>query len=648
VQGLKTDSVSRLGVRSFLFLVLGLGSVLPVTLLGFNQAERWTRSEVEAADRQALAAAQSAADQLSWAMVSYVHASESFAAQIGLLAEPTRAALIPVLLTHIVHHPEFIGAYVADVRGKSLLHVFANREIAEGGHDYGDRDYFQEVLRTHETAISRVQIGRVTKVLSVNVASPVLGTSGNLAGITCSPVDLQRVTEQAKATVGGMLGGRLVIVDSEGQKIVDSGSLASARTLDVSKLPLFAELAPGHRTLRQGPDETGESDRAAAVGLAAPVSHWRVIALTPQRVVDAHARQIRHQTVALSLALVLAALVLSAWLSGWLARPLRSLAATAEAVQHGDHAPSPSVSSGAPREIAQLTKAIAAMIARLRGHAENLEALVRARTQELSRSNHELTGALATIRDNERRIYEDIEKARLFQERMLPLVPTVSGLELAVHYAPLERVSGDIYDLTLIAPNRLRVFLADATGHGVQASMRTILLKTAYDRLRPLHTDPARLLEALNAYLVGEFPDGELHCTASCLDFVIHESEIEVRYANGGNPPLFVLTPGLPAREVYAGGPLLGAELLLWPAAETFRLERGQLLLVCSDGLSEQTNAKRARFDGQLGEFRLDFSADAAAVISELRRDFDDFRGNTQVVDDVTLIALRVLAEVAA
>ena len=60
-------------------------------------------------------------------------------------------------------------------------------------------------------------------------------------------------------------------------------------------------------------------------------------------------------------------------------------------------------------------------------------------------------------------------------------------------------MSGETYDIALLGENRLRVFLADATGHGVQASMRTILLKRAYDRLRPLHADPARLLEALNA-----------------------------------------------------------------------------------------------------------------------------------------------------
>jgi serine phosphatase RsbU (regulator of sigma subunit) len=631
-------------VRAFLFVVLGIGSVLPVTLLGFQQAERWTRSEVEAADRQALAAARSAADQVSWAMMSYVHTSESFAAQVALLAEPTRSALMPLLDTHVAHHPEFLGAYVADARGMSRLHVFANREFADGGHDYGDRDYYQEILRTGKTAISHVQIGRVTKLLSVNVASPIFGASHKLTGITCSPIDLRSITEQAKTTVQGMVGGRLVLVDGEGQEIADSRDNSAIAPVNVALRPLFAELESQRGELRQGLDELDVPVRAAAVGLGAPVARWRIVVLTPQLIVDAHARQTRNQTVLLSLALVLAALVLSAWLSGWLARPLRALAATAETVQRDEHAPLPSVVAGAPREIAQLTQAIAAMIARLRAHADNLEALVHARTEQLSQSNSELSHALSTIRDNERRIYDDIEKARLFQVRMLPVVPTLAGLELAVLYAPLERVSGDIYDLTPMAANRLRLFLADATGHGVQAAMRTILLKTAYDRLRPLHADPAQLLEALNAYLVDEFPEGELHCTASCIDLVVHADAVEVLYASGGNPPLFVLTPGQPVREVYAGGPLLGAERLPWPEPDRFRLEPGELLLVCSDGLSEQTNSEHTRFDGQLATFRRG-PAGAAATISSLKQHFDAFRGSTEVTDDVTVIAVRVPLE---
>jgi serine phosphatase RsbU (regulator of sigma subunit) len=173
--------------------------------------------------------------------------------------------------------------------------------------------------------------------------------------------------------------------------------------------------------------------------------------------------------------------------------------------------------------------------------------------------------------------------------------------------------------------------------------MRTILLKSAYDRLTLLYADPARMLEALNAYLVDEFPDGDLHCTACCLDLVFGADFVDVVYANGGNPPLFVFSPGGAFREVYAGGPLLGAEHLDWPAPESFRLEPGELMLVCSDGLSEQPNSERARFDTELPTLRLDGDPSAAAAVSILTSAFEAFRGDRSVSDDITLIAVRAL-----
>ncbi len=55
-------------------------------------------------------------------MVSYVPASETFAAQVALLPEPGRAALMPIMDVHVAHHPEFLGAYVANAQGTSPLH----------------------------------------------------------------------------------------------------------------------------------------------------------------------------------------------------------------------------------------------------------------------------------------------------------------------------------------------------------------------------------------------------------------------------------------------------------------------------------------------------------------------------------------------
>lgn len=639
--------MAKLGVRSLLFVALGVSSVVPVGLLGISQAERWQESELEAVDRQATAAARLAADQVALSVLGFVNASETVAAQAAAVPGFDHEGVRLALATHVQHHPAFLGAYAADASGTSLVAVAKNGAPAEAGLSYRDRRYFQELVATHRSTISRVQLGRVTHVASVTISSPIFDARGTFIGFTCTSLDLAGITEQAKKSVLGMAGGRLLLIDGEGRIIADSSGASGLEPRDVSQVALLAPNAPVERPeLRSGLDEAGRLMRAMAVGLAAPVAGWHVVAMTPQATVDAHARQLRNQTVVFVLVLMLAALGAAAWLAGWLARPLRALAVTADALTAGDfEVPLPVSTPSAPREMQRLTSAISSMIDKLRSHAHELEGLVALRTRELSRTNQELQAALEIIGDNERRMREDIAKARLFQERMLSVLPERPGLDLAARYVPLEEVSGDLYDVCELKDGRLRVLLVDATGHGVQASMRTIFLKSTYDRLKYDSSDPAHALAQLNELLVAEFPEGELHSEASCLDLEPRADGVEVSFASAGSSPLFVLSVEAPPREYFTGGPLLGVESVDWPPVERFRLAAGELLLVSSDGLFEQWDEQRRRFDAVLGELRR-APHGAEATLALLMRKLEAFRGAQPLADDVTVIAIGVKASI--
>jgi len=627
----------RLGVRAFLFLALGASAVMPVALLGFDQAERWAASELSATDRQALAAARAAAGQLSLAMLGYMHAARAFSAQLGGGGSLEPAVLQTALRAHVENHPEFLGAYVANAQGRSLLHL-RGEDFLRGGVDYSDRDYFHEIVKTHRATISGVHVGRVTGVLTVQVAAPIQDAAGTLLGITCSSADLGEITSRAQQTVLGMQEGRVVVVDGDGRRIADSSATGPLAPEDVSEMPLFAPTRSSQPELRIGDDDRGTPVRAVAVALEPPVSAWHVLALTPQTVIDAQARRVKRQTFALGLTLGLAALLVAAMLASWFARPLRALAASALAVTRGDFDSLPKVPRSAPREVTQLTRAVRAMIESLSSHARDLERQVAARTTDLSRANAEISDALSTIQRHERSRDEDLAQARLFQAKLLPELPQRGDIAIVAHYAPLDQVSGDIYDVTELDDGRVRIFLADATGHGVQASLRTLILKGAYDTLKTHAARPNDLLDALNARLVGEFPESDLLCSACCVDIRTSPDGAEVTCANAGSVPLYVLAAHQAPEERYTDGPLLGADHVTWPEPLSFRLERGQLLLLATDGLVEQPNAARQRFDGRLTQLDLGAVPDAGAALGRLLIEFESFADGRPIRDDVTVL----------
>ncbi len=636
--------LARFGVRTYLFLALVTTAVAPVALFAWNRTAHLATIEFEAADRQTVATARAATQQILLALQGYTRAAETLSAQTASSELLDPIALVEALYNHLTHHPEFLGAYVADARGLSLASVAPDGELLGVPVDYSDRDYFRELLRTRRTTISRAAVGRVTQVLSVQLVAPVLDPNLRLMGFTCSSLDLSAITETAKRTADGLTEGRVIILDNYGTLIGDSSTSQVLKPTSKSTVSLYAAPHGSEPELRVGLDDHLQLVRSAVLRLPAPLEGWSVVAAVPQARVHEQVQRMRYAALKFGAAFCALAVLLSAWLATTIARPLRSLAEAARVVTQGDLSVPFSLPRKAPRELHHLGLALRTMLGALRLHAERLEGLVAERTSELQDKNAELVDAMGLLHEKERRLRSDVEQAKLFQQALLPKEVDYAGLDIATHFAPLEQVSGDIFDVCATGPDTVRLFLADATGHGVQASMRTILLKATYDRLKLQHATPNDLLAALNASLLSESIGSELHCTACCVDIHRFAEGASVTLACAGAPPLYVLTVNELAREIYAKGPLMGVMETTMPEPIQFQLACGQVLLVTSDGLLEQWDPSRNRFEHELGRFRAAENQNAKATLLELLERFETFRAGTSVDDDITAIAVRIVA----
>jgi len=193
------------------------------------------------------------------------------------------------------------------------------------------------------------------------------------------------------------------------------------------------------------------------------------------------------------------------------------------------------------------------------------------------------------------------------------------------------------------APGCYRVFLADATGHGVQASLRTIVLKSEYDRLKDLHETPSRLLAELNERLVKSFRPQEMSSTVCCFDVDLRPPHAPVlRYANGVNPDLLrVSLRGIEA--IYCDGPMLGLPSWTPPTLLEIPLAAGDTLVACSDGACEQLGPSREPFDLKAAVERAAHAAgDPQALLDAVWRDLETFRRDVPRADDVTLLAVHI------
>ncbi len=254
--------------------------------------------------------------------------------------------------------------------------------------------------------------------------------------------------------------------------------------------------------------------------------------------------------------------------------------------------------------------------------------------------NRELRAAMQELQERDARLLEDEEAARELQQRLLPELPVMEGVRASVHYRPLDRVSGDIYDLAVTKDGRLRVFVADATGHGVAAGLTTMFLRSEYEVAKRSQATPAKVLGALNARLTGSYGSLRMRFTALVAD--LDPATGVLTYATAAHAAPLLVRDGR-VEELTSGGTFVGVVEGAGFVQERVQLVAGDGLVVFTDGLSEASRADGVSF-GEAPE-----GLDAVCVTAMASDDpagavgaaLDGFLAGRAVPDDVTVVVLR-------
>jgi ligand-binding sensor domain-containing protein/serine phosphatase RsbU (regulator of sigma subunit) len=282
--------------------------------------------------------------------------------------------------------------------------------------------------------------------------------------------------------------------------------------------------------------------------------------------------------------------------------------------------------------------AVRLRVGQLRARARELEQKVSERTAQLG-------NALGLLREKDARLNEDLVRAREFQRRILPRLPNDDEVRFSAVYKPADLVGGDVYDVCALGPRRFRALVADTTGHGIQASLRTMVLKTEYDRIKLGAAGPGDALRELNRNVTSTYPNLEMRCSACCFDVERRaDGTATLRYASAAHPPLLRLSRR-GVEEVQASGTFVGVVVEAPFREIELQLERGDLLVAYTDGLFEQEDTTGAPFGlERIKSVLLATRRRASEATQALEEAFDEFAGGRAMDDDVLLLCVEVAA----
>ncbi len=260
------------------------------------------------------------------------------------------------------------------------------------------------------------------------------------------------------------------------------------------------------------------------------------------------------------------------------------------------------------------------------------------RTQDrLNQVSREKSEAYDELNKVYSQLKEDLIFARTIQQNILPKKPHFADLDICTWYKPMIEVGGDIYDIEEIAPGHVRIFLADATGHGVQAALITMIIKSEYEKIKHTAGTPAEVMGLMNRMLFDVYSNLKQNFTAFTADIILNEKKIT--FASAGHPDQYAVIDGK-LEKLKAKGIILGF-------MEDCSYQLGKLdfndsfkLFLFTDGLYEE-------FDDNLNEYGIERvksmidhlkQNSAEQITREIMEDILNYSENGPLNDDILFI----------
>ncbi len=242
-------------------------------------------------------------------------------------------------------------------------------------------------------------------------------------------------------------------------------------------------------------------------------------------------------------------------------------------------------------------------------------------------------------------IREDLDIASSFQVKLMTHEPA-SGIESFVHYDPLLQIGGDIYDIFNFKPGVVRVFLGDATGHGITASLNTVKILSEYAAVKETLSTPEIVLEHLNNRFAMYFSDYQIVFTAVVADIDVNAGTLTAAVA--GHPEQYVIRGKEPA-GLKPPGSIVGLLAGQNYREETVPFNPGDTLVLFTDGIFELIEGQYRKAGKEMTENEalllrkdlsyLDLSRGAERACFDLLQNYS--KGIDDLNDDITVIMIR-------
>ncbi len=278
----------------------------------------------------------------------------------------------------------------------------------------------------------------------------------------------------------------------------------------------------------------------------------------------------------------------------------------------------------------------------------NLEKLVQNRTEELTRANTTLEEMNTHLKYEVERADKEIELASFVQKSFYTLrLPEFKNYEVAYYNKPMAGVSGDLYDFYFTKDSLDGFGLFDVSGHGISSGLVTMLVKNIINDefIKGKKLALSDVLYTINDRIILQKGNVENYLTG----ILARIKGNEIEFVNAGHPNAILLRAKdnklitIPRGSVDETGVIGIADFPVHFESVMQTIEKGDILLLYTDGVAETMNRNREEFglDRMCRTFLKYSDLPLEQQIENIVEEARIFANRAKPTDDITLLLLK-------
>lgn len=249
---------------------------------------------------------------------------------------------------------------------------------------------------------------------------------------------------------------------------------------------------------------------------------------------------------------------------------------------------------------------------------------------------------LGQIEEAEARHRVEMEQAASIQRLSLPVkAPQIPGFTVEGISVPCFSVGGDYYDYFRLEEDRTLIVIGDVAGKGMPAALLVMSTQAHASALAMTGKgeDPGQFVTQLNRAIIPRCPEDRFISFFSCL---LEPVTGEVVFANAGHNPPLLLRAGGRTEKLGTTGPVMGVMPINYRTGST-RLEKGEILLLYTDGITEAESPAEEEFDIPNLERVLREAAHLSPVdlLARILQRVEEWTKGAPASDDRTMVVIR-------